>query len=65
MTARSNFLKSELSKTYNLLNISFEYADLFRLEDQNRFIRIFDLLMEIRDKSENLKNIVKGNYNFV
>ena len=27
MKSRANFLKSELEKIYNLLNVSFEYAD--------------------------------------
>ena len=46
MTSRANFLKSELEKIYNLLNVSFEYADYARLEDDRRFIKIFDLLMK-------------------
>ena len=48
MITRSNFLKSELEKIYNLLNVSFEYADYARLEDERRFIKIFELLMEIK-----------------
>ena len=50
MTARSNFLKSELEKIYNLLNVSFEYADFARLENDNRFIKVFELLMELSEK---------------
>ena len=62
MKSRSNFIKSELNNIYNLLNVSFEYADFARLEDQNRFIKIFELLMEIREKSDTLQQIVKGSY---
>ena len=62
MKSRSNFIKSELNNIYNLLNVSFEYADFGRLEDQNRFIKIFELLMEIRQKSDTLRQIVKGSY---
>ena len=62
MKSRSNFIKSELSNIYNLLNVSFEYADFARLEDQNRFIKIFELLMEIREKSDTLQQIVNGSY---
>ena len=62
MKSRSNFIKSELSNIYNLLNVSFEYADFARLEDQNRFIKIFELLVEIREKSDTLQQIVKGSY---
>ena len=43
MTSRTNFLKSELDKIYNLLNASFEYAVFARLEDDRRFIQIFGM----------------------
>ena len=33
MTTRSNFVKSELQKIYNNLNMSYEYADCSRLEN--------------------------------
>ena len=62
MTARSNFLKCELEKIYNLLNMSFEYADFARLENDKRFIKIFELLMEISEKSNTLRQVVKGSY---
>ena len=54
MTSRANFLKSELEKIYNLLNVSFEYANYARLEDDGRFIKIFELRMEIGEKSNTL-----------
>ena len=60
MSTRSNFLKSELEKIYNLLNVSFEYADFARLENDNRFIKIFELLMELSEKSNTLRQVVKG-----
>ena len=62
MTARSNFLKSELEKIYNLLNVSFEYADFARLENDNRLIKIFELLMELSEKSNTLRQVVKGSH---
>ena len=62
MTTRSNFLKSELQKIYNMLNVSFEYADFARLENDNRFIKVFELLMEISEKSNTLRQFVKGSY---
>ena len=61
MTTRSNFIKSELEKIYNLLNESYEYAVIARLEKDNRFIKIFELLMELSDKSNTLRRVVKGN----
>ena len=65
MTTGSNFLKSELQKIYNFLNVSFEYADFARFENDTRFIKIFQLLMEISDKSNTLNKVVKGNYLFI
>ena len=62
MTATSNFLKSELEKIYNLLNVTFEYADFARLENDNRFIKVFELLMEISEKSNTLRQVLKGSY---
>ena len=62
MTTRSNFLKSELEKIYNLLNVSFEYADFARLENDNCFIKVFELLMELSEKSNTLRQVVKGSY---
>ena len=65
MSTRSNFLKSELQKIYDSLNMSYEYADFSRLENDNKFIKIFELLMEISEKSINLKKVVKDNYLFI
>ena len=65
MSTRSNFLKSELEKIYNNLNMSFEYADFARLENDTRFIKVFELLMEISEKSSTLDKVVKGNYLFI
>ena len=62
MTTRSKFIKSELSKIYKLLNVSFEYAGYAGLEDDRRFIKIFELLMEISEKSNTLRQVVKGSY---
>ena len=65
MSTRSNFLKSELEKIYNNLNMSYEYSDFARWENDNRFIKVFELLMEISEKSIKLNKIVKGNYLFI
>ena len=65
MSTRSNFLKSELQKIYNFLNMSYEYADFARLENDTKFIKIFELLMEITEKSNTLNKVVKGNYLFI
>ena len=65
MSTRSNFLKSELQKIYNSLNMSYEYADFSRLENDANFIKVFELLMEISEKSNMLNKVVKGNYLFI
>ena len=65
MTTRSNYLKSELQKIYNNLNMSYEYADFSRFENDTEFIKIFELLMEISEKSNTLDKVVKGNYLFI
>ena len=65
MSTRSNFVKSELEKIYNNLNMSFNFADHSRLENDSRFMKVFDLLMEIKDKSNTLNNLLKGNYLFI
>ena len=39
MTSRSNLVKDEIEKIYNLLNVSFEYADYAGLDDDRRFIK--------------------------
>ena len=65
MSTRSNFLKSELQNIYNNLNMSYEYADFARLENDARFKKIFELLMEISEKSSTLNKVVKGNYLFI
>ena len=65
MSNRSNFVKSELQKIYNSLNMSYEYADHSRMENNTKFIKVIELLMEISEKSNTLNKIVKGNYLFI
>ena len=62
MSTRANFLKSELEKIYNLLNESYEYANIARLENDGRFSKIFEILMEMKDKSDFLRRVVKVNH---
>ena len=65
MNNRSNFVKFELQKIYDNLNTSYEYVDLSRLENDTKFIKVFELLMEISEKSKSLNNVMKGNYLFI
>ena len=62
MKHRAKFVKGELEKIYNLLNVSFEYIDYSQVENDKRFIKIFELLMEISVKSNTLRQVVKGSY---
>ena len=45
--------------------MSYEYAEHSRLEKDTRFIKVFELLMEISEKSNTLNKVVKGNYLFI
>ena len=65
MSIRSNFIKSELQKIYDNLNMSYEYADFARLESDTKFIKIFELLMKISDESKTLKDIIRSNNLFI
>ena len=60
MTARTKFVKDELSKIYNLLNASYDYAVYYEFEDEESFKKIFELLMEISEKSNTLQKVVRG-----
>ena len=62
MKYRAKFVKGELEKIYKLLNVSFEYTNYSEVEDDRRFIKIFELLMEISEKSNTLRQVVKGSY---
>ena len=64
MKYRAKFVKGELEKIYKLLNATFEYTDYSQVEDDRRFIKIFQLLMEISEKSNTLRQVVKGSYYF-
>ena len=65
MNNRSNFVKVELDKIYNNLKSSFEYVDLSGLENDKKFIKVIELLMELHDKSINLNNHLRNNYLFI
>ena len=60
MSLRANFVKSELEKIYNKLNESYEYASFARLENDNRFFKIFELIAELSEKLNILKQVVRG-----
>ena len=61
MTLRVDLVKSELNVIYNMLNESFEYVNIVRLKNDNRFKKIIEILMEIKEESDLLHKAIKGN----
>ena len=59
MSARVDFVKSELNEIYNLLNDSFEYVNIAVLKSDNRFKKIIELIMEIKGQTVLLNRLVK------
>ena len=59
MSTRVDFVKSELNEIYNLLNESFEYVNIARLKNDERFKKIFEVLMEIKEESGLLCRLIK------
>ena len=54
-----------VTRPNNNLNMSYEYVDYSRMENDNKFIKVFELLMEISEKSNTLNKAVRGNYLFI
>ena len=59
MSARDNFVKSELEKICNKLDECYDKVIITRLENDNRFFKIFELIAELSEKSSNLKQILR------
>ena len=59
MSLRVDLVKSELNEIYNLLNESFEYVNIVVLKSDNRFKKIFEIIMEIKGQSVLLNRLVK------
>ena len=62
MSSREKFVKGEVEKTHDMLNVSYEYCPYSMLQDDKRFVKIFELLFEINDKANLLRQVVKGSY---
>ena len=60
MDSRELFVKGELEKVYQELNVSYEYCPYSMLKENKRFIRIIQLLLKINEKSCLLKKLVRG-----
>lgn len=62
MNSRETFLKGELENIYRQLDVAFDYAPYSQLESDKRFLKIFELLFEMNDKVDLLRQAVKGSY---
>ena len=60
MSLRDNFVKSELEKICNKLDECYDKVIITRLENDNRFFKIFELIAELSEKSSNLKQVLRG-----
>ena len=60
MSLRANFVKSELEKICNVLDECHDYVIITRFENNNRFFKIFELIAELSEKSNILKQVVRG-----
>ena len=60
MSVRDNFVKSELEKICNILDECHDYVIITRFENDNRFFKVFELIVELSEKSNNLKQVVRG-----
>ena len=45
--------------------MSYESTTYYRMENDTRFLKIFELIMELKEKTITLNNIIKGNYLFI
>ena len=59
MKTRYKFIKSEIRKIYEALDVIYEHAGL---DDDEIFKKIFVLLMEISEKSNTLRQVLNGSY---
>ena len=60
MSLRANFVKSELEKICNVLDECHDYVIITRFENNNRFFKIFELIAELSEKSNILKQVLRG-----
>ena len=59
MSARVELVKIELNEIYNVLNDSFEYVNIAMLKNDNRFKKIIELIVEIKNQCVLLNRLVK------
>ena len=63
MESREIFMKGEIKRLKQILNVSYEYVPYSSaLDDEKRFIKIIQLLFEINEKVITLKRLTKGSF---
>ena len=62
MNTREKFVRDELEKIYQVLNTTYEYCPYSMLQDDKRFLKIFEILFELNNKPNVLRQVVKGSY---
>ena len=63
MESREMFMKGEIKRLKQILNVSYEYVPYSSaLDDEERFIKIIQLLFEINEKVITLKRLTKGSF---
>ena len=62
MDSRELLVRRELEKVYQDLNIAYECCLYSKLKADERFMRIIQLIFEIKEKTNLLKMIIKENY---
>ena len=63
MKSRETFVKDEIELIKKILSFIFEYIPYSStLDDEERLIKIIELLFEIKEKTIILRSLIKGSY---
>ena len=63
METREIFMKGEIKRLKQILNVSYEYVPFSSAwDDEERFIKIIQLLFEIKERVSTLKSLTKGSF---
>ena len=59
MSLREKFVKGDLEKIYQHLNDCYEYCPYLMFQDDKRFLKTIEILFEINDKANCLRQVAK------
>ena len=63
MKSREIFLKREIQKIKKILDVSYLYLPYSSsIDDEERLMKIIELLFELKEKTPTLKSLIKGSY---